>query len=341
MKRVNFVGSSYDVGRQIGEYCRGRYKNQQEPAVNRQTLARQTEVYQKYFPSLLDEIRGMAEAAGETYERVLYASIAYLYSLAERRRAPEKGCTIFGVKKPNGELLIGRNYDWWPLARDALHVCSMAIDQRYKHTIVSDMGVWGRREMLDYGMFSSEDAINEHGLYIGLTFAHNPRYDYGLSPTHVIRLVAETCRDVDEALKLFAKIPVMAAKNFFLADASGNMAVVEHTSREFEVIKPNADGVLIQTNHYTAPSLFSQDRVLQEHPAHTSYLRYYETLREISRHLDDFTLHEVERILRKSHYVYSSGKGAFGTIWSLALNMNARQYRLIYDTARAERKVKL
>jgi predicted choloylglycine hydrolase len=283
----------------------------------------------------------MAEAGGGSYEKLLYAILAHGVDQLHHQTPPVKACTIFGVKTASG-LLVGRNYDWIPQARDTFHVYKMNIKGRHAYTGISDMNIYQRRHAgHKHWSFSAEDAINDQGLYIWLTFAHNPRYGYGLSSTHMIRLVAETCSTVEQAIKVFRKVPLMCAKNFFIADAKGNMVVIEHNSKTFKTIYPNDDGVLIKTNHYLSPDLAHEDFALQNHPAHTTYLRYYETLREINKHLPDFSLENIRHILRQTPYVYVNDPSQSMTIWSLVLDMTARRHSLIYDTSWAERRVDL
>jgi predicted choloylglycine hydrolase len=341
MKILKFTGSSYGIGQELERYYREWHQDLTLSSINRRTLSRQLAIYQKHFPGLVEEIRGMADASpaggGANYELLLYAVLARDVDALRAQSAAPKGCTIFGAQTNQG-LIVGRNYDWIPQARDSFHVFDMNITGCYAYTAVSDMNIYERRHASHkHWSFSAEDAINEKGLYVGLTFAHNPRVNYGLSPTHMIRLLAETCATVEQAVAVFCKIPLMCAKNLFIADAAGAMAVVEHNSKTFRVIRPNKQGVLIQTNHYQAPDLAREDFCLKNHPAHTTYLRYYETLREINLAGASFGPNHARKILRRTPYVYADSPDGFMTIWSLVLDMTARHYRLIFDTAEGEK----
>jgi predicted choloylglycine hydrolase len=340
MKVFNFSGDSFAVGQELEQCYHEWHSDLDSIKVNPYTLRRQMAIYKKHFPSLLDEIRGMAKAGGGSYEKLLYAILASSVDQLHHRAQPTKGCTIFGVKTANG-LLVGRNYDWIPQARDAFHVYKMNIKGRYAYTAISDMNIYQRRHAgHKHWHFSAEDAINDQGLYIGLTFAHNPRYGYGLSSTHMIRLVAETCSTVEQAIRLFRKVPLMCAKNFFIADAQGNMVVIEHNSKTFKIVRPK-DGILIKTNHYLSPDFAREDFALQNHPTHTTYLRYYETLREINKYLPDFGIENIHHILRRTPYVYANDPAQFVTVWSLAMNITAQHHRLIYDTTTGEKDLVL
>jgi predicted choloylglycine hydrolase len=344
MRTLKFAGTSHEVGQELGQYYREWHQGSPEIPVNRRTLSRQLAIYQKHFPSLLEEIRGVAETlmgGGADYEKLLYLTIAHGVDMARVHPTPTKGCTIFGVQTDRG-LIVGRNYDWIPQARDSFHVYDMNITGRNAYTAISDMNIYERQHARHkHWSFSAEDAINDQGLYIGLTFAHNPRVGYGLSSTHMIRLIVETCATVDQAVKLFRKVPLMCAKNFFIADATGKMAIVEHNSKTFRVIHPDKQGILIQTNHYLAPDLIHEDFCLENHPAHTTYLRYYETLREINLARAHFNTVYARKILRHTTYVYANDTSGFMTIWSLILDMTAQKYHLVFDTAGGEKTMTL
>ncbi|MDR0887400.1 MAG: C45 family peptidase [Candidatus Nomurabacteria bacterium] len=335
--RINkFAGTSREVGEQLGKFYEQQNRSLRDVQVNEATLNRQLAVYKKHYPELLEEIGGVAVGGNFDLEKLLYVSIAQDVDQRMSRVKATESCTIFGVKKGD-KLLVGRNYDWLPQARDCFHIYEMDIAKRYKYIGITDMTIFDPHHTSHkHWSFSAEDAINDQGLYIGLTYAFNQRWSYGLASTHIIRLVAETCGTVAQALKVFRKTPLLTPKNFFIADKYGNMAAIEHTSKTFRVVRPDKDGILIQTNHYTAPDLLKEDSVFKQHPAHTTYLRYYETLREIKRH-PDFKFANIRPILRNTHYVYADSND-HQTIWSLAMDMTSGKREIIWDDASGEKE---
>ncbi len=179
--------------------------------------------------------------------------------------------------------------------------------------------------------YDPDDAINDKGLFIGLTFAHDNKWSYGLSCTHMIKLIAETCPTVKDALKVFKRVPLCYPKNFFIADDKGNMAVVEHTSsKRFRIVYPE-NGVLIHTNHYLDAGLAKEDRVLAEEPSHNTFVRYYEALRKINQRKEKFQLSDIMKILGNTSSCVCQTGPNFQTIWSLALDMKKRRYKLYWD----------
>jgi len=336
MKKLKFVGDSYEVGSQLGVIYRENGRDLSNVVINRRTLAKQLPIYRKYFPSLITEIEGIAGGGGFDLEKLFYVLLAQDIDFRRQNYSAIEACTIFGVKTNEG-LIVGRNYDWVSQARECFKVYEKRVVGRNGYIGVSDMNTYDlRHTSAKHWSFSAEDVINDKGLFVGLTFAYNHRTGYGLGPTNIMRLIAETCETVEQAIKVFRKVPLSMPKNFFIADKNGDMAVVEHTSKKFEVIYPNKQGVLIQTNHYIAPELAKEDTVLGDRSATTSFVRYAEVAQYVNEHFESFDIKNATQLLRRSAYVYANAH-RHQTIWSLAMNMNKQRYDIYYDMASGEK----
>jgi hypothetical protein len=62
MKTLKFTGNSYEIGRELEQHYHGWHQDLPSN-INRRTLSRQLAIYRRHFPSLIDEIRGMADGA--------------------------------------------------------------------------------------------------------------------------------------------------------------------------------------------------------------------------------------------------------------------------------------
>ena len=238
----------------------------------------------------------------------------------------DRGCTIFGIKNGNG-VFVGRNYDWEPAGARSIANHTVLNNEKNSFTAFTVDGI---------GSNSVEDAINDKGLYIGITFADNHRWSYGLSSLHICKLIAETCATVDEALAVFNKVPLCCPKNYFIADKNGDMAVVEHTSERFKVLYPKND-ILIQTNHYVHPELADEDMALTDMPFTDTYLRYYEALRELNLQKENLSYPGIIRLLTKPESYIFENRPVVQTIWSLALDMKNSRYRLYWNLVNKRR----
>jgi len=324
----SFRGDNYQIGKQKGEIYKRNGMDFSSVKIDTKYYTGQLQAYKKYYPEMLDELEGVAEACEFDKEKIIYRFITgeirfYL------SRLKKQACTIFGVQNNNG-CFVGRNYDWSHAADKTFEVYEVHTSGKNNLIAVSDMGIGpgGETDKSQLNYYE-DDAINSKGLFIGLTYAYNDKWSFGISNLHMIRFLSERCSTVDEALALFKEIPICCPKNYFIADKSGKMGVVEHTSKRFKVLYPNK-GVLIQTNHYIDKDLSEEDLVLEQVPYHNTFLRYYETLQKINLDKENFGFANIIKILGLKSYIYQNFPGV-KTNWSLALDMTRGIYKIYWN----------
>jgi len=329
-----FTGTRQTFGAYYGERLKAYHHNFYN-YTNAKTLRKQLRIYQKYYPELVTEKLAAAETLHQNPDFLLYEDLASFVDAQRRRVNPHQhGCTIFAIRE-NGKVFVGRNYDWLPEAREFFEQYNLHFTGANRYFAFSDESVWGRHTGRNTRKIYAEDTINEYGLYIGLTYAHIDKWNYGLSPAHFLRYIAEHCATTRQALNVFARVPCAIPKNFLIADARGDLAIVEHSSRDYAVIRPGNDGVLVQTNHCLAPKLQPFDHVVQHSSTTTSFVRAAEAQLLIARQLPGFQFTDLRPILRQSSYIYNPD-----TIWSLALELTEQRFNLYYDTALGQKHTK-
>ncbi|MBS3146216.1 linear amide C-N hydrolase [Candidatus Woesearchaeota archaeon] len=340
MKIKTFNGNFFELGKQQGQiyYRNGMVFNNAK--IDKVLNQNQLRTYKRFYPELLEELEGMAQGGNFDKERLIYNSICGEILWFKRKLRLNKACTIFGVKNKNG-IFIGRNYDWIPKAENFVEAYKFANPQRNSFIAISDMGIGSEAGAKpQFAFYNVDDAINDKGLFIGLTFAYNNKWTYGLSCIHMTKLIAETCSTTHEAIKVFKKVPLCCPKNFFIADKDGEMAVIEHTSKKFKVVYPNRD-VLILTNHYTDLELAKEDLVLDEIPTHSTFLRYYETLQKINKRKSNFKLDDTIKILGNVKSFVCQNNPKIKTLWSLALDLKKKEYKLYLNLLGKRKEVSL
>ncbi len=321
-----FIGDYYNIGLQQGQIYKQNGMNTGSILIDSNLYKKQLDIYKKFYPEFLEELRGAAQSGGFNVDTYIYGAITGELRFY-KKRIRNNACTIFGLKNEKG-LFVGRNYDWFPVARQFFQSYVMLPTNRYGYIGISDMGiVENSKSEIKNRHYIPEDAINNQGLYIGLTFATANKWSYGISSLSMIRLIAETCKDVSEALKVFKKVPICCPKNFFIADSKGNMVVVEHVSKTYQIISPQKD-ILIKTNHFISPKLLQEDRVLDISPASNTYLRYYEVLQLLNTKRSKLRLPDIKNVLRSpGSHVFEKEKDN-NTIWTLGMNMSDKRYLL-------------
>ncbi len=336
-----FTGTSAEFGEYLAKKLAERNHNF-DTRVNRRTLNIQLKIYKKFWPELLEESRAVANYLNMPEDEILYDEIAATidqqkFHVQNAHDAKTDACTIFAIHE-NGKTFVGRNYDWDPSARNYFQNYDLKIGNAYRYFAFSDEGTYPRHTRSRTWKLYMEDAINEHGLYIGLTASklREKYWGYGFSSYHIIRYVAEHCKTTKEALATFRKIPVAVPKNFLIADKSGDIAVIEHAAKDYRILRPKNflyTKYIIHTNHCLSPKYKKVDPVLEANPQADTYLRYEEADYLIRTELPNYNFTDTARILRKSHYVYNKD-----TIWSLALELSEPRLTYYHDTAEGQKE---
>lgn len=339
-----FSGTYAEFGEYLAKKLAERNHNF-DTSINKRTLNKQLKIYRKYWPELIEESKSVANYLNMPEDEVLYDEIAATvdqqrHHIQNVHDSETEACTIFAIYE-NGKTFVGRNYDWDPSARNYFQNYDLKIGDSYRYFAFSDEGTYPRHTRSRTWKLYMEDAINERGLYIGLTASklREKYWNYGFSSYHMIRYIAEHCKTTREALATFRKIPLAVPKNFLIADRSGDIAVIEHASKDYRVLRPKnfkAANYIVHTNHCLTPEYAKVDPVLQCNPSANTFLRYEETDWMIRKELPNYQFTDLWRVLRKSHYAYNEN-----TIWSLALELSEPRLTYYHDTAEGQKENRL
>ena len=336
-----FTGTYAEFGEYLAEKLKER-NHDFDTRVNRRTLNKQLKFYKKFWPELLEESRAVANYLNMPEYEILYDEVAATidnqkHHVKEAHDARNEACTLFAIHE-NGKTFVGRNYDWDSSARNYFQNYDLKIGKTYRYFAFSDEGTYPRHFGHRTWKLYMEDAINEHGLYIGLTASklREKYWNYGFSSYHMIRYIAEHCKTTKEALAVFRKIPVAVPKNFLIADKTGNIVVIEHAARDYKILRPkffkDAE-YIVHANHCLSPEYTKIDPVLEANPSADTFLRYEEADWMIRKELPNYDFTDLWRLLRKSHYVYNKE-----TIWSLALELSEPRLTYYRDTAEGQKE---
>ncbi|HXV24363.1 MAG TPA: C45 family peptidase [Alphaproteobacteria bacterium] len=132
---------------------------------------------------------------------------------------------------PGQEPLLVRNYDYSPLAFDAVILRTR----------------WLGRPIMGMSdcMIGLIDGMNDAGLAVSLTFGGRRAVGDGFGAPMILRYVLETCDTVDEAVRVLTRVPSHMAYNVTALDAKGAFVTV-YLSADRSAIVTNAP---VATNH--------------------------------------------------------------------------------------------
>lgn len=233
--------------------------------------------------------------AQKTSSEALFAYIAGLLYDKDEAKAPQvdfgAGCSTFAV--PDAErinFLMGRNYDYRHFTEDkknyiptaAILVRTAPEGGKKSISMVDGMHLGLRQGFFTNGQtdlsimmglpYAALDGINEDGFAIGiLALQEEPTQQNNgfkkISPTVAIRLLLDRVSTVKQAIDTLKHYDMNMKGNgrsnyhFFMADATGDFAIIEYTfpknesiPRIMEVFQGN-DTLRCLTNFYISPTM--------------------------------------------------------------------------------------
>ena len=160
-------------------------------------------------------------------------------------------CTCFSVLNAACDPLFGRNFDWYD--HPSLLLFTHPPDA-YASVSLVDLSCLGysdqnppesNPEDLLSTPYLPFDGMNEHGLAVGFMALSSaqPPVDPGkisISSTHVVRLLLDYARTVDQAIDLIRQYNISFTGgpplHYLVADASGHSAVIEFVNGEISIL---------------------------------------------------------------------------------------------------------
>lgn len=197
-------------------------------------------VYQTYFPEILEEMEGLAQALAVPFEAAA-AFLLGMYSFA-----PQSFCTCVALRTPEGRALLGRNSDFSPTIKPGCASCryELPAGQRFAGSTTAFVEL--------------EDGMNDRGLAAGLTFVYPKRRAPGLNAGMLVRYFLQKCSSVTDCLQALEYLPIGSAQCIALADGAGELAVIECSPAGCEVLRPGPAGYVWATNEFHSPRMASE-----------------------------------------------------------------------------------
>ncbi len=237
IREVDLTGNAYERGMSLGVRLRDSL---QIPDVswNHNFVEGCYEAACNVWPPVREEFRGIVDGGEFDRERLLPYYFARVENLIGGL-AP--GCTMFGIipahrKDGSRGALIGRNYDW---ATDDLRWCELHRVRPADHpSYLSYTHHWA----------GHTDVLTDNGLYIAIASLppeeiHAPGMQWHI----LVEMLATTCTTVEEAVRKCASVRHLRPMSYLLADASGNVGIVEGRPMTVKFREPQ-EGIVAAAN---------------------------------------------------------------------------------------------
>ena len=244
-------GTHRELGRQHGEQAKQQIRAhvdymcksmQVSRAELRDRAAKFRPLFEKHCPHLIDEIAGLGEGAGLTFEDALATNVRGALNQAGRSsKAGEDGCTSFVVSRDGsaaGQVLIGQNSDMLPAGMEFAYVLHLQPIGK------PEVLMWTFGGMIGY------HGINSHG--VG-NFANDlgggpvPRF---AMPHYPLKRLMMECATLDEVVQLLRGFKLWCSGNYVLCDGRGEILDVEATPDEPHLLTDHGSGFIAHSNHF-------------------------------------------------------------------------------------------
>ena len=220
------------------------------------------------------EIYGISQYSSNIYNNIApaYLRSLYLHGAHDIGHALQDlalvGCSSFaawGEKSENGELIIGRNFDFYAgddFSKDKI-IAFITPKEGYPFMMVT----WA-------GMIGACSGMNNEGLTITINASKSKIPLVAKTPISILsREILQYATTIEEAIAIAKKRKVFVSESIMIGSANDNKAVLIEVSPDnfgvFDVINSNQ---LICTNHFQSDNLKNNPRNLfQIEDSHSKY----------------------------------------------------------------------
>jgi predicted choloylglycine hydrolase len=261
------------------------------------------------FPASWMSFRDSRRAATPNTKRL----VAFMLTIGIESSSAK--CSVFGASSDAG-VIFGRNYDFFYKYKRFTENYLTVPDDGLASVGNSDVFI-GR-----------EDGVNEKGLAVGITFVTPRTVKPGINFPLVTRFVLDRSSNIGEAIKELRRFHFSTTNNYLLADASGDLAVVEASPKRTEVRRPHGRSFIVCTNHFVHPGMSVMEDVSERDS--DSVRRYATISDEIKRRNDKVTLRSARTILSNHAGGVCSHREELrlGTLWSVIADLPSRRIML-------------
>jgi len=291
-------GNSYQLGLNTGLLTQELFKTQEHaflskvdelvPSKFKQNLLRKVLAYynRKMYLHIPEEykaeIYGLSKYASNDYNHIAenYLRVLYLHGAHDIGHALQDlalvGCSSFaawGNKTVDGQLLIGRNFDFYAgddFAKNKI-IAFVNPTEGYKFMSVT----WA-------GMIGVVSGMNERGLTVTINAGKSEIPWVAKTPISILtREILQYAETIDEAVTIAKKRQVFVSESIFIGSAKDKKAItIEVSPQNFGVYEVQNTSQLICSNHFQSDA-YAEDENNIKHKAESHSQYRYERMEEL------------------------------------------------------------
>jgi predicted choloylglycine hydrolase len=256
------------------------------------------------------EIYGLSKYASNDYQHIAdnYLRVLYLHGAHDIGHAFQDlalvGCSSFaawGDKTEDGELLIGRNFDFYAgddFAKNKI-IAFINPTQGYKFMSVT----WA-------GMIGVVSGMNEHGLTVTINAGKSEIPLVAKTPISILtREILQYATTIEEAIAIAKKRQVFVSESIFVGSAKDKKAItIEVSPTKFGVYEVDNTNQLICTNHFQS-SAYAEDKNNIKHIAESHSQYRYKKMETLLNAAQKLTVKDAVAILRNKEGLENNSIG--------------------------------
>lgn len=245
------------------------------------------------------EIYGLSKYASPAYKHIAdnYLRILYLHGAHDIGHAFQDlalvGCSSFaawGDKTEDGQLLIGRNFDFYAgddFAKNKI-IAFVNPTEGYKFMSVT----WA-------GMIGVVSGMNEQGITVTINAGKSEIPLVAKTPISILtREILQYASTIEEAITIAKKRQVFVSESILVGSAKDKKAItIEVSPTKFGVYEVDNNNQLICTNHFQS-SAYADDKNNLKHIAESHSQYRYERMEALLNDTQKLTVQNVVAILR-------------------------------------------
>ena len=208
------------------------------------------------------EIYGLSQYSSSNYSEIgdPYLRLLYLHGAHDIGHALQDlmlvGCSSFAVwdeKTVDGELLIGRNFDFYAGDEFAEEKIIAFINPDKGHKFMSV--TWG-------GMIGVVSGMNDQGLTVTINAGKSAIPLMAKTPISIVtREILQHASTIDEAIEIAKKREVFVSESIFVGSAKNReVALIEVAPDNFGVYTVENSDALVCSNHFQSEAYKNDDR---------------------------------------------------------------------------------
>lgn len=307
---------------------------QMVPSKTKQYLLRQflkwynRKLYLHFPEEYKTEVFGVSKFMSNDYDFIApkYLRSLYLHGAHDIGHAMQDlavvGCSAFAVwdsKSEDGELLIGRNFDFY------------AGDEFAKEKVISFITPEKGNPYMAVswaGMMGVMSGMNKAGLTVTINAGKSKIPLIAKAPISIVaREILQYATTIDEAITIAKQKQVFVSESLFIGSAKDKKAVtIEVSPDNFGVFESNLINELICTNHFQSTA-YASDKRNQEHIVESHSKYRYDRIFELTNQKEKINLSDAVSILRNTKGLQEKNIG-FGN--EKALNQLLGHHSIIF-----------